>query len=70
MENHITFEERIEQMKAEAARICTIEGLHSPACAVCQEVLEEMRAAKHRRNIKIARQMLQQFCIDHYCIVS
>ncbi len=69
MEKNITFEERIEQMKAEAAQICTLEGNDSPACAVRQEVLEEMRAAKYHRDIKIARQMLKQFCLDHSCMV-
>jgi CP12 domain len=69
MEENITFEERIERMRAEAVQVCTIEGNDSPACAVCQEVLEEMRAAKYHRDIKVARKMLQQFCIDHYCTV-
>ncbi len=69
MEKNITFEQRIEQMRAEADQVCTIEGNNSPACAVRQEVLEEMRAAKYHRDIKMARKMLKQFCIDHYCTV-
>lgn len=69
MEKNISFEERIEQMKAEAAQVCTIEGDRSPACAVCQEVLEEMRAAKYHRDLKAARAVLKQFCLDHCCIV-
>jgi CP12 domain len=69
MENNITFEQRIEQMRAEAEQVCTLEGSSSPACAVRHEVLEEMRAAKYHRDIKAARQMLKQFCVDHYCIV-
>jgi hypothetical protein len=28
-----------------------------------------MRAAKYHRDLKAARRMLKQFCIDHYCIV-
>ncbi len=69
MEKNITFEQRIEQMRAEADQVCTIEGNNSPACAVRREVLEEMRAAKYHRDIKVARKMLKQFCIDHYCTV-
>lgn len=69
MEQDITFEQRIEQMRTEAEQVCTIEGNHSSACAVRQECLEEMRAAKYHRDIKAARSILKQFCIDHYCIV-
>jgi hypothetical protein len=69
MERNISFEERIELMKKEAVQVCNSEGNLSPACAVCQDALEEMRAAKYHRDLKIARTTLQQFCLDHYCVV-
>jgi CP12 domain len=69
MKKNITFEERIEQMRAEVVQVCSIEGYNSPACAVRQEALEEMKSAKYHRDIKVARQMLKQFCIDRNCTV-
>jgi hypothetical protein len=67
MQQDLSLEERIEKMKEETVEVCSLQGTNSSACAVRLEILEEMRAAIHHRNLRIARQSLQQFCLDHYC---
>lgn len=66
-EMHLSLEEQIARMKAEIAEVCSHQGQDSSACAVRQEILEEMRAALHDRNLQLARQALADFCLDHYC---
>jgi ABC-type transporter Mla MlaB component len=67
MTKDFSLEERIQQMKEETVEVCSLQGKDSSACAVRLEILEEMRAAIHHRNLRIARESLQQFCLDHYC---
>jgi ABC-type transporter Mla MlaB component len=67
MTQDFSLEERIEQMKEETVEVCSIQGTDSSACAVRLEILEEMRAAIHHRNLRLARESLRQFCLDHYC---
>ena len=69
MSEEISFEEQIEQMKAEIVEVCLIEGAASSACAVRLEILEEMRAARYHHNLEVSRRVLRTFCADHYCIV-
>jgi hypothetical protein len=67
MTKDLSLEERIEKMKEETVEVCTLQGNDSSACAVRLEILEEMRAAIHHRNRRIARESIERFCIDHYC---
>jgi CP12 domain len=67
MRKDFSLEERIQQMKQETVEVCSLQGTDSGACAVRLEILEEMRAAIHHRNRRIARESLQQFCLEHYC---
>jgi hypothetical protein len=64
-----SLEERIERMKDETVEICSLHGKDSSACSVRLEILEEMRSAIHHRNRRLARESLQQFCIDNYCSI-
>jgi hypothetical protein len=54
-------------MKEETVEVCSLQGKDSSACAVRLEILEEMRSAIHHRNLRLARESLRQFCLDHYC---
>jgi ABC-type transporter Mla MlaB component len=67
MTTDFTLEERIAQMKEETVEVCSVQGKDSSACAVRLEILEEMRSAIHHRNLRLARESLRQFCLDHYC---
>jgi hypothetical protein len=67
MQKDLSLEERIQKMKEETVEVCSLQGASSSACAVRLEILEEMRAAIHHRNLRIARESLKQFCLDHYC---
>jgi CP12 domain len=67
MTEDLSLEERIVQMKKETMEVCSLQGKDSSACAVRLEILEEMRAAIHDRNLRIARESLREFCLDHYC---
>ncbi len=59
----ITLEERIEAARAEVAQLCETKGAGSPDCAVAQDSLEELLAAKsHQKPVKNS---LQQFCEDN-----
>jgi ABC-type transporter Mla MlaB component len=67
MTKDFSLEERIAQMKEETVEVCSLQGKDSSACAVRLEILEEMRSAIHHRNLRLARESLRQFCLDHYC---
>jgi hypothetical protein len=69
MSEEISFEERIEQMKAETIEVCFLHGDTSSACAVRLEILEELRAARYHRNLEVARRTIQSFCVDHSCSI-
>jgi CP12 domain len=59
----ITLEERIEAARVEVAQLCETKGADSPDCAVAQDSLEELLAAKSHQ--KPAKNSLQQFCEDN-----
>jgi hypothetical protein len=59
----ITLEERIAQARQEVADLCATKGADSPECAVAQDSLEELLAAKSHQ--KPAKNSLQQFCEDN-----
>jgi CP12 domain len=69
MSEELSFEERIEQMKAETIEVCSLQGATSSACAVRLEILEELRAARYHRNLEAARRMIQAFCVDNSCSI-
>jgi hypothetical protein len=59
----ITLAERIEAARQEVADLCQTKGADSPECAVAQDNLEELLAAKsHQQPVKNS---LQQYCEDN-----
>jgi hypothetical protein len=59
----ITLAERIEAARQEVATLCETKGSDSPDCAVAQDNLEELLAAKsHKQPVKNS---LQQFCEEN-----
>jgi CP12 domain len=59
----ITLEERIEAARQEVSMLCETKGSDSPDCAVAQDSLEELLAAKSHQ--KPAKNSLERFCDDN-----
>lgn len=59
------FEKLIEQEKAEAKEICSIEGDGSKHCAAAWDAVEELQAAASHQSKTVKKNSLQTFCDDN-----
>ncbi len=57
--------EQIEQEKARAREICSIDGANSGDCAAAWDVVEELQAEASHQREKPVKNSLDQYCEDN-----